>query len=537
MSENIDVIISAAKDTLKGREPIVLLGPNGSGKTRHASDMASWNNADLIGALRNIELPPNLSMQSLQNSSTNLNNMLNQRRTQPWQMSNEIDQLFSKLMAENSKAAIEFRDKFETDKLAIPEETTIMQLSNLWSRFFPGRHINFSDYHPVVNSEHIQPAGEYSAQQMSDGERVALYLAGRVLNSNSKIIIVDEPEIYFHSRLAVRFWNELETIKHDCRFVYITHDLPFALSRRNAIYAIKIPNEPPQVVSLREGIPTDLAKSILSAASFSIYARRIIFCEGTEDESRDYQLYSAWFDSEDTAVIPVGSGKDVVECAKSFSQSNLIAGVEAIGIIDRDYWPDSYLNSLDNSVLTLPVHEVENILCLRGVFTAVAIHIGSSKEEADKLYNSFLERAKENFSGEFLAKQISERFKRRCKHEFQVSINSLELSDNLSELGTQHAHALNPDEWATDPSTLFSEEKRRLENAISGNEDNFLKFLPGKSFFGLAADKLEINKSKYMELICVSLNAENEDPLQKLGEEIESVLIDLLPVRTLEVTS
>jgi len=57
------------------------------------------------------------------------------------------------------------------------------------------------------------------------------YLAGRVLDSESTIIIVDEPEVHFHSRLAARFCNEMKALRPDCRLVYVTHDLPFALSR------------------------------------------------------------------------------------------------------------------------------------------------------------------------------------------------------------------------------------------------------------------------------------------------------------------
>lgn len=61
-------------------------------------------------------------------------------------------------------------------------------------------------------------------------------------------------------------------------------------------------------------------------------------------------LYSAWFKSIDTDVVPVGSGKEVVRCTTVFSESKLVAGVESIGIIDRDYWPQRFLDSLPNSI-------------------------------------------------------------------------------------------------------------------------------------------------------------------------------------------
>jgi ABC-type cobalamin/Fe3+-siderophores transport system ATPase subunit len=69
---------------------------------------------------------------------------------------------------------------------------------------------------------------------MSDGERSILYVAARVLTGEEPVILVDEPELHMHSRLSVQFWDEAGKLRSDCRFVYVTHDLNFALSRRRA---------------------------------------------------------------------------------------------------------------------------------------------------------------------------------------------------------------------------------------------------------------------------------------------------------------
>ena len=209
-------------------------------------------------------------------------------------------------MAEDSAAAIKFREDFVKDPSTKPEITKIMRLASSWQRLFPGRLLDFKGYQPIVKSDYSATSGEYAAQHMSDGERVALYLAARVLDSESKVIIVDEPEVHFHSLLAARFWNELESLRPDCRFVYITHDLPFALSRNEAKYVIVMPNKTPELIDLKDGLPENLAKSLLAAASFSIHAKRIIFCEGSEGKSRDQNIYSSWFNAPDTLVVPVG---------------------------------------------------------------------------------------------------------------------------------------------------------------------------------------------------------------------------------------
>lgn len=44
-------------------------------------------------------------------------------------------------------------------------------------------------------------------------------------------MIIDEPELHLHKALMVRLWNRLEEERTDCTFIYITHDLDFAVSK------------------------------------------------------------------------------------------------------------------------------------------------------------------------------------------------------------------------------------------------------------------------------------------------------------------
>ena len=149
-----DIIVKIAKDNpLTGAAPIVLLGPNGAGKTRHAVAMAEWNNANMIAALRNIALPPDVVMRSMDQASRELTSHLNRRRSKPWELSSENNELFSKLMVEDSAAAIQFRDEFSAETTVNPERTKLMHLQEVWSRLFPGRHIDFRGYRPMVRSE------------------------------------------------------------------------------------------------------------------------------------------------------------------------------------------------------------------------------------------------------------------------------------------------------------------------------------------------------------------------------------------------
>ena len=528
MSPGIQVKI-ADNETLDGHSPIVFIGPNGAGKTRHAAKVAGWNNANLVPALRDIALPRNVTMLSVTQANQQLTSQLERHRSNPWQLANEISQLFAKFMAENSESAICFRDEFVRGTATEPEQTTLMKLQDFWVQLFPGRQIDFAGHHPVVRSEY-SATDEYPAEQMSDGERVALYLAGRVLDSErGAVVIIDEPEVHFHSRLATRFWNSVEKLRADCRFIYVTHDLPFALSRRDATYVVIMPKVQPKVVQLENDMPNELAESLLAAASFSICAKRIVFCEGIEGPSLDQALYTAWFNTPDTAVVPVETSANVVRCAQTFGESNLVAGVEAAGLIDRDYWPDNYLNELPSTVRPLKVHELENLFCLPPVFTAVAKHVGMSADDADGAHNDFLASARSTFTGGLLSKQVAERVKRRCEHEFRKALNSTGLISDAQFF----ARSLEPSAWETSVEDIVEEEEKRLNDAVNGSVEDFHKFFPGKVFLSQAAQKLGMNSERYCEVVIAALAAPTPD-LVELSQGLEDAFRDHLPGRSCE---
>lgn len=516
--------------TIKGKHPLVLIGPNGSGKTRFGVALAARHNAEFVGAVRNIAIEESIPMQTLENASRELGNFLTRHRSRYWQISNEINQLFSKLFAEDAASAVKYRDHCSKGEETEIEETNLMRLRSAWTDFFPGRDIDFSTYSPKVKSSYSQPDASYSANRMSDGERVALYLGARILNAESKIVVVDEPEVHFHSRLAVRFWDALENFRSDIRFVYITHDLSFALSRQPAQFVIVKSDLTPELIPLESEIPKTLAESILGAASFSIYARRIIFCEGLEGQNGDYSFYSKWFKGLDTAVLPVGSCRDVIQCTQAFTRERIVTGLSAIGIIDRDYWPDQFLNSLPPSVFVLPVHEIEDLFCIRSVFEAVGRHLSYTNAQIAKKYDSFITQAKNRFAGDVLAKQISERFKRRLESAFDTVINALPFADDLDTLQSHQVSALHPDNWEFDPEAIFTEERVRAEQALASKDENdFLRIFPGKVFLPDAARVLGMQPAAYKDLISSALVSTENEALNSLRESLQTAFSEMLP--------
>lgn len=526
----MQVNIPGLASTLEGTAPVVILGANGSGKTRLAVEMARAGKAEFIPALRNIALPDQIPNWTLQTATTELNNRTNQRQKSYWELIGDIDALFGKLW---SSHAVEAMRVFElVRKGQVPEqlpETVLNRTQELWKAVFPGRTITFSDFSATVSNEYLGTA-TYTAKHMSDGERTGLYLAARILDSTRNVVVIDEPETHFHSRLAVRFWDALESLCTDKRFVYVTHDLNFALSRKDAAIVLARPNQAPELVQPGSSLPADDVASILGAASFSVYAKRLVFCEGREEKSLDQELLRAWFHDRGTALVPVGGSENVKRCTYAFRISSVVSGFDALGIIDRDHWPEELLTNL-SGVHVLAVHEVESLYVLKPVYCAVATHLGRSAAGADQMYSSLFETFKQQAKGTLSNKLIGERFKARSMMLLERSFPEKTDPRDRAELRAAMTSQIPTAKPVTNASELWDEEATIVDSALASDDpDQFLKVLPGKPLLGLAASTLGLTKESYCELIKTALGS-REAVFSELQKSLEAALSPYLPPR------
>ena len=301
---------------LPGKCPIVVIGPNGSGKTRKTRELTASVPIDFVNALRNTRVSPDIPAMGYDMARNNFASQRAQAKNSHWELASDFDILLSQLLAQNAMSAIEYTHKVRLGHQTelLPPLTPLNKIDDIWGEVFPGRELLWRDWKPLVRSVTSGSAVEYSANQMSDGEKAALYLAGRVFSVEPGIIVVDEPETHLHSLLAIRLWNALEKARTDLRFVYVTHDLSFALSRRNPHFILSNPTAGLRVLDLGDDLPNDVAEVLLGSASLSFYASRLIFCEG-EETSIDAKLYNVWFSTQDTVVRSVGSCQMVLRCA------------------------------------------------------------------------------------------------------------------------------------------------------------------------------------------------------------------------------
>ena len=511
--------------TLSGRSPVVIIGPNGSGKTRRARDIVASTEVDFINALRNTRIPTRLQAMSYFDANNNFTSQRTTARTQHWELGNEFDFLLASLLAQHATAAIKFVDAWKAGESPGAPEDPFARLRELWIDVFPSRTLEVDDYSPVVVSTATGQREQYSAQTMSDGERAAVYLAGRVLAAAPGVLEVDEPETHLHSNLAARLWDELERARPDVRFVYITHDLTFARTRRFATYILASPIEGLKTIPIAQGLSDDIAEALLGAASISFHARRVVFCEG-EAGGRDAGLFDAWFKDWDTVVRPVGSSDMVHRCLSALGGGSLVENVQAAGIIDRDYHPDAYLDSLPNGMVPLAYHEVESMYCMPDVVAAVAAHLMRPFDG-----DAYLTRLRQGIDGTERQMVVLERWKRRVEPLLIGVVATVRSrGDSLENIVASLPATFAESSWDFSPAALLDEEKARVEAAATtGLIEDLLTIVPGKGRLASAAQYLGQQPDDLMTLVNGSLR--EGGPSGSLADKLEQALARVLPHR------
>lgn len=243
------------------------------------------------------------------------------------------------------------RTKVDDSKL----DCSLEQAFKIWNSLIEHRTIYCdNDNRLMVKGDNCQ---DYHGYSMSDGERIILYLIGRVLLApQNGLIIVDEPELYLHKTIVDKLWNKLEDARQDCLFFYLTHDLDFASSRMAVKAWIKEFTYPDKWVLAHfedNGIPEDLMMRLVGSR------KKILFCEGKKG-SLDRNIFELLFP--EYTVTPVETCKDVINYTRAFNKSKGV-NVKAYGIIDRDFREEVQLSKLvSESIYSYSVAEIENLL-------------------------------------------------------------------------------------------------------------------------------------------------------------------------------
>lgn len=309
-----------------------------------------------------------------------------------------IEDVFSNLITtfcnEEIKKGLNYYYKKSTEGT---ENSLLTQVNNVLSNIIPGVQVQINSDCRCID---ISKANNtYNVNAMSDGEKVTLYyILHVILASKDSYIIVDEPETFLNTSVANRLWNSLEEIRPDCKFIYLSHNINFIMSRKLAklIWCVEYtyPNKwVLEDVEFQDSLlPKELMISLLGTQ------KTILFCEGIVDEVSDYSFYSSLF-SDKVFVYPVGGHREVIQYVRKFNSSLLNGYYNAVGIIDHDFLSEETIDDyLKDKIFTLPFNEIEmallcdelleNVVSLYADESTTKAKIARFKEEAFELLKS-----------------------------------------------------------------------------------------------------------------------------------------------------
>lgn len=370
---------------------IVAIGSNGSGKTSLSNKFKSHlgNNGIVISAQRILLAPTFRDITNPINAATELKKLqekskTNKSKEEYTELQQEFAVLLKNLVAQNSEAGNQYRQaalklQMKGEPLQPPPVTNLDKVLEIWNTLIEHRKVICTDGINIMAT--VKDGIPYPVIKMSDGEKVMLYLIGQVLLAPiNGFIVIDEPEMYLHKTILAKLWDILEKERHDCLFIYLTHDLYFATGRTTAkkiwIKSFLHPDKW-EIEDIPENdIPEALLLELLGSK------KNILFCEGRKG-SIDERIYSLLF--ENFTVSPVGSCFDVIYYTKAFNKiQNLNNG--AYGLIDSDHHAPERLDKLTKeNIYHYSLAEVENLFLDEDFLSVISKKIHSPIAAVEKI--------------------------------------------------------------------------------------------------------------------------------------------------------
>ena len=412
----------------------------------------------------------------------------------------DFDSVLGLLYAEEERRNREYVEEVKTSKKRVRLPVSSLDiLRESWHYLFPHRKIELLSNKFITTT----PEGEqYSASEMSDGERIAIYLLGQcLLAPENSVIVIDEPEIHIHRSLQNCLWDKIESLRDDCCFIYLTHDLDFAANRdtKSKIWLRSFDGES----WCWEGVPCIDELSEDSLLEIIGSRKPILFVEG-EKNCYDHKIYQAIYS--DYLVLPKGSCSKVIESTKALKSNPSLHHLNVKGLIDRDHRTEEELTSLrKHGIEAIEFAEVENLLCAEGLIKYVASTLELDPSET---YNKVKKFIFSEFKKE-LANQVSNKVSFDIKFKLNMFDNSstgvVEISKQLNSV----IESINVDE-------LYQLYYREFTNYIEyGDYSSVLKSFNRKSLSSRVSGLLGLAHGKYPELVLRYINSSRRDDITK----------------------
>lgn len=510
---------------------IIIIGANGSGKSKLGAWMEEQdiNSVHRISAQRSLNFQEYIQLKSYEQAEKLLfygTLEANQKKHPRWNwgkttttLLNDYENVLSSLVALNNLQINEFvkqcKDAEATGRQHPNVPTTVINiLENIWNEVFPHRKINFDDSKVMasfdISENNISNNIRYKGNEMSDGERVALYLIAQCLCvPKDKTIIIDEPEIHLHRSIMNKLWLEIEKQRPDCLFVYITHDTQFASShiQSEKIWLKEFNGITWKYEKVDESLlPEQLLLDILGNR------KNVLFVEGTAS-SYDTKFYREIY--RNYYIVPCGSCASVINYTKAFNNTKQLHSLKCYGIIDKDYRSDYEMEKYKkDNIYCLKVAEVENLFIvpeLLNYVNKVMENTDDSKVNDIKKYV-------------LINRYNSERKQQICKaivSETKYKLSSIDLSNICEEEIEEKLKKVYSE-------ISYNEIQKNIKNkfnSITGMEHytECLLIYNQKGLIKSIRHFMGLKDQEYCELILRKLKSKD-------SEEIVNLLIPYLPV-------
>ena len=359
---------------LEPGETLYVLGANGTGKSAlmHCLNANHNSISRWIAAHRRTWLESSASNLTPAHREQNEQGVRksNKRANARWLVHNPdarvniaIFDLIQKLNEQNKQIAnaVRANDDDKARQLAQDNEDPLVALSGLLRD--ANLPLRFSTNANAAIMATRSESSQYSAAEMSDGERNALLLTAEILTVPSgTLILIDEPELHLHRSIISPLLNGLFSKRPDCIFIISTHEVMLPIDNPESMTLLvrgcgyqngSAVSWDVDLVDSSLAVDEDLRKDILGAR------RDVLFVEG-EESSLDLPLYSLLIPN--VSVISKGSSRDVTHAVTSLRGSDHLHWIRAFGIVDNDGRTAGELNELrQHGVFPTNFYSVESI--------------------------------------------------------------------------------------------------------------------------------------------------------------------------------
>lgn len=448
---------------------IVIVGGNGAGKSLFGEEILRYYN-DTTFKISALNSSCNEATACHSTFGSSISRVFAERFSSVKSSTeSEFEQLFKILLREELDKLIIYKRNLSENKKCEMPVSIFDKVQAAWEEIFPNskliRHVNRLE----ISSTNCD--NPYNVMAMSHGEKIVFFLiASAFLAPENSIVVVDEPEMHLHPSMTISLWDYIEGQRKDCTFIYLTHDLNFAVSRTGKKIWVKRYFAAKgvfdyDIIENSDNLPEEIFLELLGGR------KPVLFIEGNSASSIDSRLYPLVFPN--FTVKAIGGCSKVIEVTRAFSEMKSFHLLESRGIVDRDRRTKNEIAYLKAKNIYVPnVAEVENFFMLEDIIRVVAKR---KRRNADRVFNEIKGRIIQYFTsnkGEQALLHTRHRVRRQIEYSIDIKVTSIsEFSNHITNLTTN-----------IDPNVTYQKLSSLFGRFISeGNYVEILKYFNQKS--------------------------------------------------------